>query len=168
MHRTLLLLTLAIPFTACGTSSRLIEDNVTTPRAIATVGLGEVRFDYSRWANHDENDLSTARQNEDAWEKTIGDAFLARATQKGMTGGENRTMVDITVVDLDPGTKAQRSGVGFGDGTGKVTAVVEPRGHGSFRIDGRIGVGGWGGEFDRVLEKLGKEIADHLVKRRRG
>jgi hypothetical protein len=164
MHRTLVLLSLVVPFAACGTSSRLIEDNVTTPRSISTVGLGEVRFDYSRWANRDENDVATARQNEAAWEKIIGDAFLARATHHGMTGGENRTLVDITVVDLDPGTHVQRSGVGFGDGTGRVTAVVEPRGHGSFRIDGEIGVGAWGGDFPKVLEKLGREAADHLAK----
>jgi hypothetical protein len=165
MHRTLLLLSaLAVPFAACGTTSRLIEDNVTSPRAIATVGLGEVRFDYSRWANRDENELTTARQNEAAWQKIIGDAFLARATRHGMTGGENRTLVDITVVELDPGNTTQRSGVGIGDGTGRVSAVVEPRGHGSFRLDSEIGVGAWGGDFTKVLEKLGTEAADHLAK----
>jgi hypothetical protein len=164
MHRTLVLLSLVVPFAACGTSSRLIEDNVTSPRSIATVGLGEVRFDYSRWANRDENELATARQNEDAWEKVIGDAFLARATKHGMTGGENRTLVDITVIELDPGNTTQRSGVGIGDGTGRVTALVEPRGHGSFRLDSEIGVGAWGGDFAKALEKVGVEAADHLAK----
>ncbi len=164
LHRTLLLSTLVVSFAACGTSSRLIEDNMTASREIAAVGLGEVRFDYGRWTNRDERDIATARANEAVWQKAIGDAFLARATHHGMTGGDNRTLVDITVVDLDPGNRVQRSGVGIGDGTGMVTAIVEPRGHGSFRLDGEIGVGAWGGDFERVLEKLGREAADHLAK----
>jgi hypothetical protein len=168
LRHALLLSAVIAPFASCGTSSRLIEDRLTDPRAIASVELGTVRFDYAKWANHDARDHDTAKKNEAAWSKAIGDAFRARATQRGLSEGEPRTRVDITIVDLDPGKNAQRSQYGADDGVGIVSALVEPQGHGSFRIDGRIAVGGWGGEFDRVLEKLGKEIADHLVKRQRG
>lgn len=168
MRHVLMLFVAVAPLASCGTSSRLVEDRLTDPRAIAAVELGTVRFDYAKWANHDARDQDTAKKNEAAWSKAIGDAFLARATQRGIAAGEPRTRVDITIVDLDPGKNAQRSEFGADDGVGIVKALVEPQGHGSFRIDGRIGVGGWGGEFDRVLDKLGKEIADHLVKRRRG
>jgi hypothetical protein len=166
MHRTLLLLLpLAVPFAACGTSSRLVEDGMTQPMEIAAVGLGDVRFDYSSWTNRDQRDHDTAKQNEAVWSRTIGDAFLARATALGLGGGDNRTLVDITIVDLDPGNRVQRSGLGFGDGKGIVTAVVAPRGHGSFRLNGEIGVGAWGGDFAAVLEKLGREAADHIAER---
>jgi hypothetical protein len=163
MYRTIILLGLLVPFTACGTTSRLVEDSMSSPRSIQSVGLGNVRFDYSKWANRDERDHATAKENEATWAKALGDAFLQRATQLGMGGADNRTQVDITIVDLDPGTKVQRSGIGVGDGTGTVTAVVEPRGHGSFRMNGEIGVGAWGGDFVKVLEKLGREAADHLA-----
>jgi hypothetical protein len=159
------LLALFIPLAGCGTSSRLVEDSLTSPGSIAAVGLGTVRFDYSGWANRDQSDHDTAKQNEAAWTKALGDAFLARAAKLGMGGADNRTPVDITIVDLDPGNRAQRSDFGFGDGTGMVTALVEPHGHGSFRMNGKIGVGAWGGDFTNVMEKLGKEIADHLAER---
>lgn len=169
MLRHILLLSVVVaPLASCGTSARLIEDRLTDPTAIAAVELGTVRFDYSRWANHDARDIAKAKENEAAWSKTIGDAFLARATHRGLASGESRTRVDITIVDLDPGKNPERSGVGTDDGVGTVTALVEPAGHGSFRIDARISIGAWGGEFDRVLEKLGKEIADHFAKRQRG
>ena len=167
MHRTTILSALFVlaPFAACGTSSRLVEDGITRPMEIGAVGLGDIRFDYSSWTNRDERDHDTARQNETVWARALGDAFLARATDLGMGGGDDRTLVDITIVDLDPGNRVQRSGLGFGDGKGMVTAIVEPRGHGSFRMNGEIGVGAWGGDFVAVLEKLGREAADHLAER---
>jgi hypothetical protein len=168
LRHALLLSAVVVPFASCGTTSRLIEDKLTDPAAIGAVELGTVSFDYTKWANHDANDLASAKQHESAWSKTIGDAFLARATHRGLTNGAQHTRIDITIVDIDPGKHTERSEFGAGDGTGIVKALVEPQGHGSFRIDGRISVGAWGGEFDRVLEKLGKEIADHLAKRRHG
>jgi len=162
----LVLFAFAVPFAACGTSSRLIEDNLTEAASIHGVTLGVVRFDYSRWTNRDERDRTTAKDNEAAWAKALGDAFLARATERGFATGSDRTPVDITIIDLDPGEHTQRSDYGVDDGTGTVSALVEPQGHGSFRMNGKIGVGAWGGDFVRVLDKLGKEIADHLIKRR--
>lgn len=161
----LVLFALAVPFAACGTSHRLIEDNLKEARSIRSVALGTVKFDYARWANRDQRDHDAAKANEAAWAKAVGDAFLARATQRGFASGDDRTVVDITIIDLDPGKHPYRSEYGADDGTGIVSALVEPRGHGSFRMDGKITVGGWGGDFVRVLEKLGKEIADHLVHR---
>ncbi len=159
------LFALPVAFAACGTSHRLIEDHLKEAGSIRGVALGTVKLDYARWANRDQADHDAAKANEAAWAKAVGDAFLARATQRGFAGGDDRTVVDITIVDLDPGHHPYRSDFGASDGTGIVSALVEPRGHGSFRMNGRITVGAWGGDFVRVLEKLGKEIADHLVKR---
>lgn len=151
---------------ACATSSQLVEDNLTSPEAITAVGIGTVRFDYAQWTNKDEKDVAKAKENEAAWAKVLGDAFLARATKKGLGGLDNRTMVDITIVDLDPGSRAARYWVGFGAGTGTISAKAEPAGHGSFRMNGKITGGAWGGNFTNVLEELGEAIADHLVERK--
>ena len=168
MRGRLLLFSLLLSAAACGTSSRLIEDRLSTPAVITAVELGNVRFDYARWANRDEADHATAKRHEAEWAKALGDAFLARATQRGLASGGERTPVDITIVDLDPGRHTHRSDFGIDDGPGIVTAVVEPRGHGSFRMNAKITVGAWGGDFQYVLEKLGKDAADHLLKRARG
>lgn len=77
--RSLLSLFLLLGLGACATSSQLVEDNLTTPEAITAVGLGTVRFDYAQWTNQDEKDVAKAKDNEAAWSKVLGDAFLARA-----------------------------------------------------------------------------------------
>jgi hypothetical protein len=166
MHR-------AIPWllvvsSGCGSSSRLIQDNLTEPAAILAVELGTVRFDYSRWTNPDKADHEIARVNEGAWCKALGDAFLARATRRGLGGTQQRTRVDITIIDLDPGDREKRENLVQGEGAGTVSALVEPQGRGSFRMNGKLTGGFGGGEFANVMEKLGTEIADHLAKRAHG
>jgi hypothetical protein len=167
---SLLFVALPIALTAlsaCGSSSRLIQDNLTGADEIVAVELGTVSFDYARWTNPDKAEHEVARVNEGAWCKTLGDAFLARAYRRGLGGVEHRTRVDITIVDLDPGDREKRESFALGEGAGTVTALVEPRGHGSFRMNGKISGGLAGGDFANVMEKLGAEIADHLAKRAR-
>ncbi len=149
----------------CATSSQLVEDSLTAPAAIAAVGLGQVRFDYSQWTNKDDKEVATAKQNEAAWAKALGDAFLARANKRGLGGVDNRTKVDITIVDLEPGSRAARYFVGFGAGSGVITAKVDAEGHGTFRMNGKITGGAWGGNFVNVMEELGQSIADHFAER---
>lgn len=149
----------------CATSSQLIEDSLTTPDAVAAVSLGQVRFDYAQWTNRDEKDVATAKQHEATWAKALGDAFLARANRRGLGGTEGRAAVDITIIDLEPGSRAARYFVGFGAGSGLIAAKVDVAGHGSFRMNGKITGGAWGGNFVGVMEELGESIADHLAKR---
>lgn len=150
---------------ACATSADVIEDSLTTPESIQAATLGAIRFDYARWTNRDDKDIAKAKEHEAGWSKALGDAFLAQIRERGLGSGENRTPVDITIVDLDPGSQAARAWVGFGAGTGSITALVEPSTHGSFRINGKITGGSWGGRFEDVMATLGETIADHLADR---
>ncbi|MBK8098167.1 MAG: DUF4410 domain-containing protein [Planctomycetes bacterium] len=150
---------------ACHTSADVIEDNLITPESIQAVALGTIRFDYSSWTNRDEKDIAKSKEHEAGWSKALGDAFLAQIRERGLGSTEVRTPVDITIIDLDPGSQAARAWVGFGAGTGRITAQVAPSTHGSFRMNGKITGGSWGGRFEDVMATLGEAIADHLADR---
>ena len=60
-----------------------------------------------------------------------------------------------------------REDVVTGKGTGTLSALVEPQGHGSFRMNGKIAGSLGGSDFVNVMKKLGEEIADHIAKRAR-
>lgn len=151
---------------ACSTTTRLIQDDLVEPQNVHGVGLGTVRFDYAAWTNTNAKDLDTAKENEAEWSQRLGTAFQAEATKLGIAGaGENAAKVDITITDLDPGSRAKRMWVGFGAGTGRIRSQVEVGGHGSFQLDGQIKGGAWGGDFGHVLDALGTNIAKHLAQR---
>ncbi|MBL8726097.1 MAG: DUF4410 domain-containing protein [Planctomycetes bacterium] len=157
------LLTAALLATSCATSSQLVEDRLLDAAGVAAVELGTVRLDYAQWSKQDAKVLDKAKQQESAWTKALGDAFLARANKRGLGNGTDRVRVDITVVDLDPGSQAARYFVGFGAGTGRISAQVDVAGHGSFRMNAKITGGAWGGGFEGVLEELGASAANHLA-----
>ena len=152
---------------AC-TSATLVEDQLTDPKTITALGLGTVRFEYAQWVNRDEEDLAMAKTNEASWIHALGGAFLARVAERGFSGTENQTRVDVTVLDLDPGSRSTRFWIGFGAGSGTAAVRADAAGHGSFRMNGTITHGDWGGDFVRVMEKLGSAIAEHLVKLAKG
>lgn len=148
----------------CFTSSQLVEDRLTDATSVVAVELGSVRLDYAQWSKQDAKVLDKARQHESEWTRALGDAFLARANKRGLGTGEPRSRVDISVVDLDPGSQAARYWVGFGAGTGRISALVTVAGHGSYRMNAKITGGAWGGSFEGVLKELGESAADHLAK----
>jgi hypothetical protein len=150
------------------TSSRVAEDALVDPTAIRAVTVGAVRFDYAVWTNQSEKDIASAKENEAAWSKQIAEEVTERAGKRGLGGGDGARRLDITIVNLDPGSRAARQWVGMGAGAGVIAAKVEIEGHGSFRIDSKITGGAWGGNFRGVLAELGEEIVDHLADRREG
>jgi hypothetical protein len=156
-------LALAVLAAGCATSSQLVEDRLHDAAGVAAVELGMVRLDYSQWSKQDGKVLDKAKEHEAGWTRALGDAFLARANKRGLGNGTDRARVDITIVDLDPGSQAARYFVGFGAGTGKISALVDVAGHGSFRMNAKITGGAWGGSFEGVLKELGASAADHLA-----
>ena len=149
---------------ACATSSKVLQDDLTTPADLRAPALGAVTFRFDDWANAEPYDVQKARENEAEWVKTIGEAFSERAARKFPGGGEP-SKVDIAIIDLDAGSKTARYFVGFGAGAGMIVADVTVAGHGSFRITSKVSGGWFGGSFLTALRKLGREIADHLAER---
>ena len=71
------------------------------------------------------------------------------------------------VVEYRPGNRALRYFIGFGAGKGRFGSnwrVVDGSGEevGSCRIDGSIVMGGFGGSYDDVLEKVGQRLGEFL------
>lgn len=148
----------------CATSSKVLEDKLTTPGDLRAPALGAVTFRFDEWANAEPYDVQKARECEAEWAKAIGEAFTERTKRKFPGGGEP-AKVDIAIIDLDAGSKTARYFVGFGAGAGMVVADVTVAGHGTFRITSKVSGGWFGGSFLTALRKLGREIADHLAER---
>ena len=130
--------------------------------------VGDVRFDYSKWKLEDADSLAMAKTNEAAWMHALGGAMLQHAAAQSFSAAGSPTRVDVTVVDLDPGSKSTRFWIGFGAGSGTAALQVDVADHGSFRMNGSISWGSWGGDFVDLMEVLGGAVADHIVKRARG
>jgi hypothetical protein len=166
MHPSRLLLAASFLLAGCATSSNLMEDRLTEPAAITAVELGTVRFDYAKWTTQDADQIATARKHEAEWSKALGEAFVARAQRRGLGGDGPRSRIDVTITDLDPGSRSARMWVGFGAGSGRITAEAQVAEHGSFRMSSKISGGAWGGNFAGVMEELGASLAEHIAKRR--
>lgn len=152
---------------ACSsTSSHLVEDRLTGLGEVRSVALATVEFGYRAWRNRDESDPDLARAQEAEWIRGLRDAFLAEAADEGLAAAESPCKVDITVVHLDPGSKAGRMwGWILQEGIGWVTATARVRGHGEFTMSAVVW-GGWsGGEFVDAIDRLGRSMASHIAER---
>ena len=168
MTRASLQMVLLVPLAlaaGCATSSDLIEDRLTGLDSLVAVEVGEVRFDYEQWTKTEEKNLEEARKHEAEWSRALRDAFLAEATGRGLGQGAERSRVDITVTDLNPGSRAARFWVGMGAGAGNVSATAKIDGHGEVSMRAKIIGGSWGGDFTATFEELGEAIAERIAER---
>lgn len=163
VRRAALLLVLLLG-ASCTTSSQLVDDRLSDAASIAAVDVGLVNFDYASWTTTKEEVMSLVRERRREWERALQDAFLAEANARGLGGGERqRVRVDITIDDLDPGSRAARYWLGMGAGEGFVCATAHVRGHGEFRMRAAVIGGMWGGDFESAMAELGEAMAGHLA-----
>ncbi len=163
--RSLLLLAAAAVSSACASSSVQSRNLTSAPPAGSKVVVGKIEL-----ADDVAKSISAARAdkveaNSDAWLQVMRTSLEGALHDGGVsngTGGELR--IDVRINELDPGSKAARYWVGFGAGTGKVSATVTVGTHGTFTVAGKLSGGWFGGEMDSVMKKLGKDAGVEVAR----
>lgn len=160
-----LLCAAAALFSGCAASSVQSRSLTGTPPPDSKVVVGKIQL-----AEDVAKSISAARAdkvetNSDAWLQVMRSALEGALRDGGVsTASGSELTVDVLVTELDPGSKAARYWVGFGAGTGKVSATVTVGAHGSFVVAGKLSGGWFGGEMDGVMKKLGRDAGVELAK----
>jgi hypothetical protein len=131
------------------------------------VNLSAVTFAYDKWSKSDEKFLKKMKEKEARWRELITDNFNAKANSLGLNEGSGATVpVEITIIDLNPGSRAGRMFFGGLGGAGIISAMAKA-GEGTIYASGELTGGNYGGNFDSVIKALGRDIAGAIGETRK-
>jgi hypothetical protein len=149
----------------CASSSVASRNLTGTPAPDSKVVVGKVELAENVLAALSAARADKLETNSDAWLQVFKSALQAPLNEAGLTtAGGAELKVDVLFTEVDPGSKAARYWVGFGAGTGRVSATVTVGSHGSFTVAGKLSGGWFGGELDGVMEKLGEDAGEEIAR----
>ncbi|MCB9881882.1 MAG: hypothetical protein H6834_08840 [Planctomycetes bacterium] len=128
------------------------------------VELSSVYFARESYSNQDEDFIAEMKEEEARWETVIRESFDEEIADELPDASGLPLMVSISIVDIDPGNQFLRWLVLFAGGA-SIKAEATVGGYGTLKLEGKMGGGLFGGDFDIVLSDLGSEVAEAVIER---